>query len=727
VISKTDRKFGRKTGRSGLPAFDRLRSALRPGEQQETADDGTAQTTAAANLLRMFEDSGKGWFWEIDRQGCLVYLSAALANLVGLDDEEWRGMPFTTLLAPEAAQNDGGTKRNLRFYLSARAAFSDIMVRANCAEETWWSLSGQPILDDCDRFFGFRGFAADLTAQRASEVELNRLATFDSLTNLANREMMRRFLEDAMVSASHRRQRCAVALMDLDRFKTVNDTLGHPAGDTLLKLVALRLQEVVRDAGQIGRIGGDEFQFVFPDFADEAELANIADDIIHRISLPYTIGSNTVSVGASIGIAVSDYDDRTAADLVRDADLALYAAKDAGKGVHRFYKPDMHETAQERQQLEADLALALERGELAVHYQPTVDVKSEQIVGFEALVRWQHPTRGWVSPAEFIPIAEERGMIGAIGAWVLKTACADAATWPGHIKVAVNLSPVQFTAASLAANVNQTLSDVGLPAERLELEITEGALLNFTDSVDQTIKRLKKIGVRLALDDFGTGYSSLGYLLKVPFDKIKIDQSFVRGAAIPGSKNSAIIKTVVALAEELSMQTTAEGVETHDDLSLMVNLGCTLIQGYIYGKPMPFEEASALVLGSSSLAPQGFTKSRPERTRLLRNGQLIYRDHAYPVRMRNISAGGAMLEGAPPLEEGAEVALDLGSGPIEAEVRWTRENQTGLQFREAVDIRAITQRPDPKPNPAAMLTPSFLKKDSGDDEAEAPGRKRKAG
>ena len=714
-----ERGFGKRATRVTGPTIARLREAIRPGDTPPRTSDPAAEVeTRAANLLRMFEESSKGWFWETDREGGLTYLTPSLIERLDLSEAAWRGQSFTRLLAPEE-NDDGSSERSLRFYLSSRAPFSDVLVRANAAEETWWSVSGEPIQDEVGRFFGFRGFAADLTEQRRSEVELNRLARFDSLTGLANREMMRRFLDDALWSAARKRHRCALFLLDLDRFKIVNDTLGHPAGDTLLKLVSLRLQEVMGHCAHIGRIGGDEFQAVFPEFEDKAQLAKIADQIIERVSLPYSIGSNTVSVGTSIGIAVSDYDDRTAADLVRDADLALYAAKDAGKGVHRFFDPTMHDSARDRQQLEADLIRALEEDELSVLFQPTVNTETERVVGFEALARWHHPTRGPISPVEFIPLAEERGLIGQLGETVLRKACAEAAKWPGHVKIAVNISPVQFASAALPTTVANILSECELPAERLELEITEGALLNHNDAVQEAIRRLKAIGVRLALDDFGTGYSSLGYLLKVPFDKIKVDQSFVRGASIPGSKNSAIIRTVVNLAKELSMETTAEGVETHDDLSLMKALGCTLIQGYIYGKPMPAEEAAALINSSPSVAAEGFVKSRPERTRLLRNGTIIHQGRSHAVRLRNISAGGAMFECALPLEVGTEILLDIGSGDrLAAEVRWSRERQTGVQFKSEINVKELTQRLVQPAASAEVMTPTYLRTMPAADEGD---------
>ena len=382
------------------------------------------------------------------------------------------------------------------------------------------------------RFFGFRGFASDLTKMRQSEVELDRLAKQDSLTGLANREMLRRALDDALVGAARRKHLCSVFLLDLDRFKAVNDTLGHPAGDTLLRLVSLRLREVIGKAGQVGRLGGDEFQVVLPATSAKDELSGLAQGIIDSLSRPYTINGTAVSIGASVGIVTSDYDDRTADDLMRDADLALYAAKAAGKGCFRFFAPQMHEAARERQLMESDLRVALEKDQLKLVFQPSVDASSEAVTGFEALIRWHHPEHGLVSPAAFIPLAEEIGLIDEIGEWVLQTACEEAAKWPEQISVAVNVSAVQFKSHALPATIRAILLEAGLPASRLELEITEGVFLSNDAHVHEMIANLKAIGLKLALDDFGTGYSSLSYLQRVPFDKIKIDRSFVSGAPI---------------------------------------------------------------------------------------------------------------------------------------------------------------------------------------------------
>jgi diguanylate cyclase (GGDEF)-like protein len=670
-------------------------------------------TTRAEGLIAEFESSGKGWFWETARDGTLSYISDHVTRALGREASDLLERPFTDLVSAGTADEGSTSERTLGFYLSSHVAFQDLIVAAKTKNEVWWSISGRPVHDQFGRFFGFRGFASDLTEMRRSEVELDRLARQDSLTGLANREVLRRALEDALVSAVRRKHRCSVFLLDLDRFKAVNDTLGHPAGDMLLRLVALRLTETVGDLGQVGRLGGDEFEVVLPRVAHETELSQLAQAIIESLSRPYFINGTNVSIGASIGVVTSDYDDRTPDDLIRDADLALYAAKAAGKGTFRFFEAEMNEEARKRQLLESDLRVALEKGQLRVVFQPSVDVKTEEITGFESLIRWDHPDRGPVSPVDFIPLAEEIGLINEIGEWVLRTACIEAAKWPQHVSVAVNLSPVQFKSRTLPATVKKVLSETGLAAKRLELEITEGVLLSNDEQVHAMIASLKLLGVKLALDDFGTGYSSLSYLQKVPFDKIKIDQSFVRGASEPQSRNAALIRAMVGLASDLEMQTTAEGVETQDELALVRDLGCTLVQGYIYGKPMSAEDALQVASRTSSVTPSGFQRARESRFKLIRAALLHFSGDIKGARLRNISSGGALLESREELPVGAEIKLDFAAGAIlDAIVVWTKGTQSGVQFDKPFNLKLLSQA-RPKAKATDNFTPNYLKPDDG--------------
>ena len=676
-------------------------------------DETRPHGSPAEALIQEFETSGKGWFWETGREGKLTYISDSVARALGREPADLIDRPFTDLISAETNDAGSPSERTLGFYLSSHVAFQDLIVRAKTKNETWWSISGRPIHDDIGRFFGFRGFASDLTQMRQSEVELDRLARQDALTGLANRQALRRALDDALVSAVRRKHRCSMFLMDLDRFKAVNDTLGHPAGDTLLRLVALRLRDVIGKAGQVGRLGGDEFEVVLPSMSDKNELSKLAQGIIDSLSRPYTINGTAVSIGASVGIVTSDYDDRTSDDLMRDADLALYAAKAAGKGCFRFFEPEMHDAARQRQLMESDLRVALENNQFRLLYQPCVDASSEAVTGFEALIRWEHPEKGPISPVEFIPLAEEIGLINEIGEWVLRTACAEAAGWPEGISVAVNLSPVQFKSHALPTLVRMVLSDTKLPAKRLELEITEGVFLSNDDHVHEMIAKLKAIGVKLALDDFGTGYSSLSYLQRVPFDKIKIDRSFVTGASDFQGRNAALIRVMVGLASDLKMQTTAEGVETPEELQLVRDLGCSLVQGYIFGRPMPPEEARELASKGSAALPAALPPREP-RMRIIRAALLHYQGQVKGARLRNISGGGALVECREELPVGAQIKLDFAAGGvIDAEVRWTKGTQFGCQFMERFDLKLL-QPAAPTTKSAKVVAPDYLKGDASE-------------
>ena len=501
------------------------------------------QARKALNFVDEFENSGRGRFWETDLLGTLSYVSSSSSPTISNASRK----RFSDGSSPTSCRWISGSEeqKTFGFHLSARFLFSDVVVRPASEEDVHWSLSGNPIFDDRCRFLGFRGDRDRSHRAGKSEREISRLARFDSLTGLPNRAMMRQTLDEALRNAAHRQKGCTLFMIDLDRFKNVNDTLGHPIGDALLRQVSERLKSVMGNHGQVGRLGGDEFQAVFPGSVDIGLLELLARTLIEQVSRPYQIEGHKVTIGASVGIAIGDPARASADALVRNADLALYAAKAAGRGKHRLYEPSMHSDAAEQQLLENDLRQAIERGQLAVHYQPIVHAAGEEISGFEALVRWNHPTRGQVSPAKFIPLAEEAGLIGTIGEWVLREALEEAARWPEPGRLAVNLSPLQFNDPAVVPMIAKHLGETRVAAERLELEITEGVFLAEGDLTDDTFAKLKKLGVRLSLDDFGTGYSSLGYLKKAPFDKIKIDQSFVRGAASETNRNAAIIRAIV--------------------------------------------------------------------------------------------------------------------------------------------------------------------------------------
>ncbi|MDB5677994.1 bifunctional diguanylate cyclase/phosphodiesterase [Sphingomonas bacterium] len=664
-------------------------------DDQKTTERHGASTNAgrlAEQLVREVEEHGDGWFWQTDRQGFFTYLSAKVAREFERLGTITHGAKLIDTFRVDAESGD--TERTLNFHLSTRTSFTDYSVCPATDEESdhWWSISGRPVLDGLGRFQGFVGSGRDLTEKRRSDAEITRLALFDGLTGLANRQRMRASLDKTLAPQSGTGT-TALFLLDLDRFKAVNDTLGHQVGDALLKQVAQRLQRAVGEAGLVGRLGGDEFKVVLPGMGNRDRLSELAIAVINAVSQPFFIEGSSISVGCSVGIAVAPEDGTDSETLTRNADIAMYAAKGDGRGIHRFFRPELLEGAKSRKLLEDDLRGALAGNQFHVAYQPVVSTEGARIVGFEALIRWDHPTRGSISPAEFIPIAEESGLIEPIGEWVLRTACREAATWPNHVRVAVNVSPIQFANPALPAIVTSALAASGLAAERLELEITEGVFLNETSSSEAMFKSLKGIGVRLALDDFGTGYSSLGYLKKAPFDKIKIDQSFVRGAAVPGNRNAAIIKAIVTLANTLYMETTAEGVEHQDEVELIRELGCSHIQGFVYGKAARCEDVILLLEGSGGIAtPRGFKVSRSPRSRMLRTAQLDLGSAQGEVRIRNISSTGALIDGIefPSESGGVDVMIELLEGQMfPATVKWAKDGKAGLEFAEYFNLERL--------------------------------------
>ena len=650
----------------------------------------------ALEILIDFEASGLGWFWETDRNGVITYVSPSVGEIVDEPVEALVGRSFFDLFRFDVADQD--TERAIHYHFATRSFFKDLTVKAAAKEDgRWWSISGRPIHDDLDNFLGFRGFGNDLTERRRTEERASRLAQFDSLTGLANRFCMSQILEKTLQVRQDSAGPCAVFLLDLDRFKQVNDTLGHPAGDALLKQVAQRLENAVEKPGRVGRLGGDEFQVILPGHFDRDDLARHARTIIDSLSEPYMLDSDRVVIGASLGIAVSPEDGRSAEALIRNADLALYAAKDAGRGRYHFYAADLHSDAEERRQLEHDLRDAISEGGLELVYQPVIQTTSEKITGFEALLRWNHPALGPIEPAKFIPIAEDAGLIPQIGEWALRTACRDLSQWPDPIRVAVNVSALQFANTALPSIVTSALAAAQIAPSRLELEITESVFLADVEGIDATFSALKRMGVRLALDDFGTGYSALGYLKKAPFDKIKIDQSFVRGATIDGSRNGAIIASIVILAESLGMETTAEGVETLDELDLVRMLGCSHVQGFIYEKPLTAHEAGERLRSGLVAHALGPKSNGSVRRTLLRKVKVEYQGKTCKGTIRNISESGAMIEGLWDVAPGTIVDLRMADGErATATIRWARHDQVGVEFIEPFSRPLRIERQDPQ-------------------------------
>ena len=449
----------------------------------------------------------------------------------------------------------------------------------------------------------------EVTARQEAEASAIELAMRDPLTGLANRQLFQQRADTALADhpndaatpaeGAQEAGQHAVLLCDLDRFKAVNDTLGHPIGDGLLRLVSKRLQSLLRQQDMIARLGGDEFALMVAAAPSVAGLNQLAKRIIDVLGRPYLVDGHLVNIGASIGIAVAPQDGCTCDELLRNADLALYASKNAGRSRHSFFDPSMDTRARARRALEIDLRKALALREFELHYQPQINLETNAVVGFEALLRWRHPERGLVSPADFIPLAEEIGLIVPLGEWVLREACREATRWPDSVSVAVNVSPYQFEDPDrLTRMVAGSLTTSGLPGSRLEIEITESVLLRNERSVLKSLHQLRAMDVRVAIDDFGTGYSSLSQLHSFPFDKIKIDRSFVNKCD-DAAGQSAIIRAITALGVSLGMATIAEGVETPDQLLRIRAEGCTSVQGYLFSRPVPLDQVDSLIAAFS--------------------------------------------------------------------------------------------------------------------------------
>lgn len=541
-------------------------------------------------LLREFEDSGADWLWQTDTSRCVTHASPRFAYALEEEAKSIEGQPLLKLIAGDAWESGRYPEalHGLAERLKKREAFSNLIVPVTIkGKARWWELSASPRSSEDGIFLGFRGVGSDVTEQHESAEKISHLARFDTLTGLPNRLQLTEALGHALQEAERWRRRCGFFMIDLDRFKAVNDTLGHPVGDRLLAQVAKRMKMIMTENELCGRLGGDEFAVVLKDASDSHYVARLAKRIIETLSKPYEIDQNTLFIGASVGSAVGPVDGRTVELLMRSADLALYRSKEEGGNSHCAYQHKLHASAEERRVLEFELRHALERKQLYVEYQPVVDAGGDHgIVGFEALLRWKNPKFGQVSPAKFVPIAEEARLIVPMGEFVLRQACADAMAWPESTRVAVNISVDQLTSQAFMETVVSALHDSGLPAWRLELEVTESIFLRDGGHAVQVLDRLRKMGIKLSLDDFGTGYSSLGYLRNIRFDTIKVDRSFVQGAAKSKPESLAIVRAVVALADSLNIATTAEGVETEAELSMIQQLGCNKIQGYYFGRPM---------------------------------------------------------------------------------------------------------------------------------------------
>jgi diguanylate cyclase (GGDEF)-like protein/PAS domain S-box-containing protein len=534
---------------------------------------------ALANSEARFRDvveASSDWIWEIDLDGRFTYLSERFQSVTGLRRENWLGVDIDDLLSTElGALSQWLSIPNRRSNISVQCSYNDINGNARVTRLSAREMAGA----------GFRGTATDITEEVESRRRIEYLSQHDALTGLPNRTRLQQFLDGKLKAAPTAEQPLVMLSLDLDRFKPVNDLLGHAAGDRVLNEVSRRLGDCIRSGDLVARIGGDEFVLILTDVSSQDEVEALSRRLIDSIEQPMQIDDQEVFVSASIGIAMAPNDATEAAELLRYADMALYEAKAAGRNTWRFYAGDMNERIIERRRLESDLRYAIKHGELRLHFQPRFRVADGQMVGAEALVRWQHPVRGLISPDTFIPMAEETGLILPLSNWVLNAACEFAAQWPPALFVSVNLSSTEFQRGNLVERVQHTLTERGFDPARLELEITESVMLDDAAGALDIMRALKRLGVRLSMDDFGTGYSSLSYLRTFPFDGLKIDRSFISRLS-ESEDDQSIIHAIVGLGRALSLTVTAEGIETQGQLDLLKSVSCDEGQGYFLSRPL---------------------------------------------------------------------------------------------------------------------------------------------
>jgi diguanylate cyclase (GGDEF)-like protein/PAS domain S-box-containing protein len=562
-------------------------------------------------LLNDYEEHSADWLWEIDLDGKIIDPSARFAEISGHDSDILDQIALLDLF-------DSGHERAVLARLIDKAqSFRDVVVKLTIAgEEHWWSLSGRPILDGNNMMIGMRGVATDVSAAKRAEAKVAYMAHYDGLTDLPNRILFNETLGRAL----SRRQDdalLAVLYLDLDHFKTINDTLGHGIGDEVLKLAAKRIESCLGLHDMVARLGGDEFAILLTDIRSRDEAQAIAVRIVDVMGETLALEAQEVNSGASVGIAFAPDDGLSAAELIKNADLALYNAKENGRHRYAVFEIGMHEAMQAKRLIEMDLRAALSRDQLELYYQPLLNIESGEITSYEALIRWNHPEKGLIMPAIFIPIAEETGHIVQLGEWVIRSALMEAARWPKHLSVSVNLSPAQMRSTNLLPTVVNALAASGVDASRLEFEITETVLMHDTQANMAVLHQLRALGIRIALDDFGTGYSSLNYLRSFPFDKIKIDRCFV-DEVDSRDDNRAIVRAVTGLAATLGMVTTAEGVERADQLEELRREGCTEVQGYYFSRPVPVGEIKDRVVENnprdSNVTPLPIAHSKPAST-----------------------------------------------------------------------------------------------------------------
>jgi diguanylate cyclase (GGDEF)-like protein/PAS domain S-box-containing protein len=554
-----------------------------------TISDVTALKRREASFRLLFDNNPMPmWVFDADTTGFLSVNDAAVQHY-GFSRETFLGMKLQQIWPEDewvshtqALHQIGDTYHSGRNWRHLKADGSEIQVLTFGRRVSFEGRDGYLVA------------VVDITERRKAEARIAYMAHHDGLTNLPNRELYQERLKQALEQDTSGNKRVAVLCVDLDLFKNVNDSFGHPMGDRLLRLVADRLRSQVRGGNIAARLGGDEFAVILASDVSPNEASDFAAWLIKTLSACYEIDGIEVVIGASIGIALSPGDGDTSEELMRNADMALYRAKSDGGGVHRFFEREMDRQAQKRRDMELDLRRAFANGEFELHYQPLVDLAADRISGFESLLRWRHPDKGMISPADFIPVAEDIGLIVALGEWVLREACTEAVKWPADVKVAVNLSPVQFRSRNLVQVVISALAHSGLSPTRLELEITESLFLAETEANLAILHQLRELGVSISMDDFGTGYSSLSYLRSFPFDKIKIDRSFVKDLA-DRPDCVAIVRAISGLGRSLNITTTAEGVETTDQLDWLRAEGCDEVQGFLFSAARPAAEVERLL------------------------------------------------------------------------------------------------------------------------------------
>ena len=570
------------------------------------------QRTHALNELensrerfRSLAEMSSDWFWEQDAQMRFTYFSpGAQLRLTERPEEELGKRPWEVGFIEDITPEEWDLHRRA---LQAREPFSDFVYRYRFRGALRYaSVSGKPMFDAQGQFIGYRGIGKDITAHRENEARIDYLARNDELTGLLNRTAFQEQLAHAIRQSQRHGRAIAVLFIDLDRFKNINDTLGHDAGDRLLQEVARRLHSCLRESDTLARWGGDEFVATLEEFDSANDVALIARRVLETLAIAYLVDDRELVITASVGISAYPDDGHDAQSLLKAADIAMYRAKEAGKNNFQYYSPQMNVHSFERLTMETNLRRALERGEFLLHYQPKIDLHTGTLAGAEALIRWQHPDMGLVSPMQFIPLAEETGLIVPIGSWVLRTACAQARAWQEQglqkMRMAVNISSRQFSQVGLLDEVVGVLDQSGLDADLLELEITESMLMDDPEQTVALLNELKAIGIHLAIDDFGTGYSSLAYLKRFPVSSLKIDRSFVKDVPFDAD-DVAITLAIVGLAHNLRIRVTAEGVETEAQRAFLRRHGCDEIQGYLVGRPLPIEEFVKLLSVSPSAVP----------------------------------------------------------------------------------------------------------------------------